>query len=379
VFLKGGEAIAEAAIRAGCRFFAGYPITPQNEIPEYFSRRLPEVGGHFIQGESEVASINMVCGAACAGAKAMTSSSSVGMSLKSEGISQAANGCIPIVLASVMRGGPGGGTIRPSQNDYLQATKAHGSGGFKMIVLAPGTVQEAVDLTYEAFSLAERDRNPVMVLADGCIASMMEPVVLPPMKSDEELAADRADRKNWISTGKKTRGWGTIEIDLWGGRVCMLNAESMAATGKLSYPTGPDALEASNRVTAELYEKWEREDTRVELYQTEDAEYIITGFGTGGRVAKAAVDELRAEGIRVGLIRPIIVSPFPTAAYAALRPEQIKFIMGTEMSIPGQMIEDVKCAVRDRIPICYYGRSGGHILERGEVIQAFKAQLGKGV
>ena len=372
VFMKGGEAIAEAAVRAGCRFFAGYPITPQNEVPEYFSRRLPEVGGTFIQGESEVASINMVYGAACGGAKAMTSSSAVGIALKSEGISQAAQGSMPIVIASVMRGGPGGGTIKPAQNDYLQATKALGNGGFKMIVLAPSTVQEAVDLTYEAFSLAERDRNPVVVLADGCIASMMEPVVLPPMRSDEELKRDREARKNWISAGKRERGWGAIEIDLWGGRASMVNTESIAATGK---PCVPPGLESSNRLSAEMYERWAREDTRVEMYMTEDAEYILSGYGTSGRVAKSAVNALRAEGIKAGLIRPIIVNPFPVDAYRNLPPERVKFVFNTEMAIPGQMFEDVLCSLQGRIPAYHFGRSGGHILERGEVVEAFKSYL----
>lgn len=372
VFMKGGEAMAEAAVRAGCRFFAGYPITPQNEVPEYFSRRLPEVGGVFIQGESEVASINMVYGAACGGAKAMTSSSAVGIALKAEGISQAAQGSMPLVVASVMRGGPGGGTIKPAQNDYFQATKAAGSGGFKMIVLAPGTVQEAVDLTYEAFALAERDRNPVMVLADGCIASMMEPVILPDMKSDEQIALERKARKNWISAGKNTRDCGAIEIDLWGGRASMINTESIAATGKPSVAPG---LESSNRISAEMYERWAREDVRAEMYLTDDAEYIITGYGTGGRVAKAAVGALREEGFKVGLIRPIAVNPFPYELYRQLCPEKIKFILNTEMAIPGQMLEDVMSAVQGKIPVHHFGRSGGHILERGEIAQAFRACL----
>lgn len=372
VFMKGGEAVAEAAIRAGCRFYAGYPITPQNETPEYFSRRMPEVGGTFLQGESEIASVNMVLGAAIAGAKAMTSSSSVGISLKSEGISQAANGCQPIVIANFMRGGPGGGTIQPAQNDYLQATKASGNGGFKMIVFAPSNVQEAVDLTYEAFQVAERDRHPSLILVDGCIASMMEPVVLPPMRTDEELQKERDARKNWICNGVRTRGWNAIELDLWYGRAAMVNAEAEGAGGK---PVMEHTLENANRLWAELYEKWAQNDTRVECYLTEDAEYIITGYGTGGRVCKSAVNQLRKEGYKVGLIRPIIISPFPVQAYKELDASRVKFVLGSEMAIPGQMFEDVQASLCDRIPSYYFGRSGGHVLEAYEIIEAFKSHL----
>ena len=203
VFMKGCEAIAEAAVRAGCRFFAGYPITPQNEIPEYFSRRMPEVGGVFVQGESEVASVNMVYGAASAGVRAMTSSSSPGIALKSEGISYCAAARIPMVYANISRGGPGVGSIQPAQMDYFQATKASGNGGFQMMVFAPSTVQEAVDMTYVAFDYADRDRNPVLILADGVIGTMMEPVVLPDMKSEEEVAALKASKQGWACVGHK--------------------------------------------------------------------------------------------------------------------------------------------------------------------------------
>ena len=368
-FMKGCEAVAEAAVRAGCRFFAGYPITPQNEVPEYFARRLPEVGGQFVQGESEVASINMVMGAASAGVKAMTSSSSPGVSLKAEGVSQAANGSLPLVVANFMRGGPGGGSIQPAQSDYWQATKAMGNGGYKMIVVSPGTLQEAVDLTYKAFELAERDRNPVMIQADGCIGAMMEPVTLPEMKSDEQLEKEKQARKNWLVNGFKHREIGPVNIDLWGGRTSMLAMEAIAAGEK----PGPRGLEESNRVSGELYERWAKEDTMVELYKMEDAEYVITGYGTAGRVAKSAVDALRAEGVKVGMIRPIIVFPFPYDAYKALDPKKIKFILDVEMAIPGQMVEDVKFAIQDRIPIHQFGRSGGNIVGREEIIAAFKA------
>ena len=195
LFMKGCEAIAEAAVRAGCRFFAGYPITPQNEIPEYLSRRMPEVNGTFVQGESEVASVNMVYGAASAGVRSMTSSSSPGISLKSEGVSYCAAARIPMVYCNISRGGPGVGSIKPAQMDYLQATKASGNGGFEMIVFAPDSVQEAADLTYRAFEYADRDRNPVLILCDGVIGSMMEPVILPDMMSDKEISAIKESKK----------------------------------------------------------------------------------------------------------------------------------------------------------------------------------------
>lgn len=197
IFMKGCEAIAEAAVRAGCRFFAGYPITPQNEIPEYFARRMPEVSGTFVQGESEVAAVNMVYGAASAGVRSMTSSSSPGIALKSEGISYCASARIPMVYANISRGGPGVGSIQPAQMDYFQATKASGNGGFEMMVFAPATVQEAVDMTYKAFDYADRDQNPVLILADGVIGTMMEPVELPEMKTDEEIAAIQDSKKAW--------------------------------------------------------------------------------------------------------------------------------------------------------------------------------------
>ena len=284
VLMKGCEAIAEAAVRAGCRFFAGYPITPQNEIPEYFARRLPEVGGNFVQGESEVASINMVYGSASVGARSMTSSSSPGIALKSEGISYCAAARIPIVYANISRGGPGVGAIQPAQQDYFQATKASGNGGFEMIVLAPATVQEAVDLTYKAFDLADRDRNPVLILADGVIGTMMEPVELPEMKSEEEVAAIRESKKKWACIGHEldlpNRSW--IEPGQW----------------------DTNKMQRVNEEAAALYASWEK-DVMVEEYCTEDAEVVIAAYGISGRIAKSVVEMMRAEGKKVGLIRPI--------------------------------------------------------------------------
>ena len=269
VLMKGCEAIAEAAVRAGCRFFAGYPITPQNEIPEYFARRLPEVGGNFVQGESEVDSINMVYGSASVGARSMTSSSSPGIALKSEGISYCAAARIPIVYANISRGGPGVGAIQPAQQDYFQATKASGNGGFEMIVLAPATVQEAVDLTYKAFDLADRDRNPVLILADGVIGTMMEPVELPEMKSEEEVAAIRESKKKWACIGHEldlpNRSW--IEPGQW----------------------DTNKMQRVNEEAAALYASWEK-DVMVEEYCTEDAEVVITAYGISGRIAKSVVE-----------------------------------------------------------------------------------------
>ena len=237
--MKGCEAIAEAAVRAGCRFFAGYPITPQNEIPEYFARRLPEVGGNFVQGESEVASVNMVYGAAAAGTRSMTSSSSPGIALKSEGISYCAAARVPIVYANISRGGPGVGAIQPAQQDYFQATKASGNGGFRMMVLAPSTVQEAVDLTYAAFDYADRDMNPVLLLADGVIGTMMEPVELPEMKSEEEIAAIKENKKNWACIGHKldyaNRSW--IQPGQWDTK----------------------KMQAWNEDAAKMYASWEKD------------------------------------------------------------------------------------------------------------------------
>ena len=355
VFMKGCEAIAEAAVRAGCRFFAGYPITPQNEIPEYFSRRLPEVGGVFVQGESEVASINMVYGAAAAGTRAMTSSSSCGISLKSEGISFAAAARIPLVYCNVQRGGPGIGAIQPAQQDYFQATKASGNGGFKMIVLAPSTVQEAVDLTYEAFDLADRDRNPVLILADGVIGTMMEPVVLPKEKSAEEVKAIKESKLKWACVGHeldyKNRSW--IQPGQW----------------KTS------EMQKCNEEAAELYKSWSK-DERWEEYMLEDAELVLTAYGISGRIARSAVNLLRKEGIKAGLLRPITVNPFPYRAYENINWDINKGIISIEMSIPAQFKEDVKIAVSDRAKVDEVLVSGGNIMTREAIVEKAKAILG---
>lgn len=351
IFMKGTEAIAEAAVRAGCRFFAGYPITPQNEVPEYMSRRLPEVGGVFVQGESEVASVNMVYGAASAGTRAMTSSSSPGISLKSEGISYCAAARIPMVYANFARGGPGVGSIQPAQMDYLQATKASGNGGFRMPVLAPSTVQEAVDLTVLAFDWADRDRTPVLLLADGVIGTMMEPVELPTPKTDEEIAAIKESKKSWACIGHKldyaNRAW--IQPGNW----------------------STIAMQHCNEEAAAMYESWQKE-ARAEEYLTEDAELILTAYGISGRIAKSAVNLLRAEGIKAGLVRPITVYPFPYEAYDRLDYTRVKAILDVEMSIPALFVEDVNAAVKGRTRIETCLCSGGNIMSRAAVLKAAK-------
>ena len=356
VLMKGCEAIAEAAVRAGCRFFAGYPITPQNEIPEYFARRLPEVGGSFVQGESEVASINMVYGAASVGARSMTSSSSPGIALKSEGISYCAAARIPMVYANISRGGPGVGAIQPAQQDYFQATKASGNGGFEMIVLAPATVQEAVDLTCKAFDLADRDRNPVLILADGVIGTMMEPVELPEMKSEEEIAAIRESKKKWACIGHPLdyahRAW--IQPGQW----------------------DTNKMQAVNEEALRLYNSWEK-DVMVEEYCTEDAEVVITAYGISGRIAKSVVEMMRAEGKKVGLIRPITVHPFPKASFEKLDYGTCRAILDVEMSIPAQLAEDVDHAVRGRCPIETCLCSGGNIMSREAVVEAVEKLLNR--
>ena len=356
VLMKGCEAIAEAAVRAGCRFFAGYPITPQNEIPEYFARRLPEVGGSFVQGESEVASINMVYGAASVGARSMTSSSSPGIALKSEGISYCAAARIPMVYANISRGGPGVGAIQPAQQDYFQATKASGNGGFEMIVLAPATVQEAVDLTCKAFELADRDRNPVLILADGVIGTMMEPVELPEMMSDEEIAAIRESKKKWACIGHPLdyahRAW--IQPGQW----------------------DTNKMQAVNEEALRLYNSWEK-DVMVEEYCTEDAEVVITAYGISGRIAKSVVEMMRAEGKKVGLIRPITVHPFPKASFEKLDYGTCRAILDVEMSIPAQLAEDVDHAVRGRCPIETCLCSGGNIMSCEAVIEAVEKLLNR--
>ncbi|MCL2391227.1 MAG: 3-methyl-2-oxobutanoate dehydrogenase subunit VorB [Oscillospiraceae bacterium] len=339
-FMKGNEAIAESAIRAGCRFFAGYPITPQNEIPEYMSRKMTEAGGVFVQGESEIASAYMVFGGASMGTRCMTSSSGLGICLKTEALSYMAGARLPAVVVNVSRGGPGLGTIQPSQQDYNLITNGPGCGGFSCMVYAPSTVQESVDLTCKAFDMAERDRNPVIVLTDGCLGAMMESVELPmPQTPGENL--------EW-SLAKSDRQARIIK----------------------SFHLDPMDQEQFNENMADLYKSWDDNDVAVELYQMQDAEYVITAYGICGRIAKAAVEELRLGGVKAGLLRPITLVPFPRKQLAELNPQKVKKVLSVEMSIPGQMFIDVREALSAEIPLEFLGRSGGVVVEEEEIVSA---------
>lgn len=350
-FMKGNEAMAEAAVRAGVRFFAGYPITPQSEMPEYLSWRLPEVGGTFIQGESEVASINMVYGAACTGVLAMTGSSSPGISLKSEGISYLAAAGLPAIIVNMQRGGPGLGSIQPSQSDYLQATKASGHGGFRMIVFAPNSIQEACDLVYEAPKYAFRDRNPVLFLMDGCLSTMYEEVELPPMRELPESPCT-----DWTigDSGEK--------------RIARLITPILPEVG----------LEKKNIADGKRTKMWEENDVRVEEYMVDDAEWIIVAYGIGSRVAKQCIDVLRGEGIKIGMIRPITLFPFPKKNIDGLDYSRVKGIIDIEMTIPAQMREDIELQVARRCPVYEYGRSGGILLDDESTQEAVRKIIAGG-
>jgi 2-oxoglutarate ferredoxin oxidoreductase subunit alpha len=340
--MKGNEAIAAAAINAGCRFFFGYPITPQNEIPEYMSRELPKVGGTFVQAESEVAAINMVYGAAGAGARVLTSSSSPGISLMQEGISYIAGAELPCVLVNIMRAGPGLGGVQPAQADYFQATKGGGHGDYRVIVLAPANLQEAVDLTQLAFDLADKYRNPVMVLADGMIGQLMEPVELSPYQPAAGLPA-----KDWATTGTSHSG----------GRRRIINSLYLY----------PDELEKHVRAIFRKYDEVERTEVRFELLDCEDADIVIVAYGTTSRIARSAIDKCRRLGLRVGLLRPITLYPFPFAAFEQVMGCARSFLV-VEMSM-GQMLDDVKIAVAGRRPIAFYGRTGGIVPTPEEVVK----------
>lgn len=356
IFMKGSEAVAEAAIRAGCRFFAGYPITPQNEVPEYFARKMPQVGGVFLQGESEIAAANMVYGSASSGTRSMTSSASCGISLKSEAISYMAGADLPVVIANFQRGGPGVGTIQPSQQDYFQATKASGNGGFRMLVLAPGDVQEAVDMTYEAFDLADKYRKPVYLLLDGFTGTMMEPVELPEAKTEEEIREIK-NSKEFAANGRR------------GGK------RHVIACGPSFSPNLTQ--QKMNERDAELYAKWEQDEVDFEADIPKDSELIVTAYGISGRIARSAVAILREEGYKVGFIRPKKVYPFPTKVYEQLDYSKLRGILCAEMSIPAQFGLDVESIVHGRTKMGYALSSGGLILERSEIIEQAKKLYGE--
>lgn len=337
VLMKGNEAIAEAAIAAGCRHYFGYPITPQTEIPEYMSKRMPQIGGVFLQAESEIAAINMVYGAAGAGARVMTSSSSPGVSLKQEGISYIAGAELPCLIVNIMRGGPGLGGIQPAQSDYFQATKGGGHGDYRNIVLAPNSVQEMADFTMLGFALADQYRNPVMLLGDGVLGQMMEPV---------EIQANIAKpvEKPWAAVGMRGRAKPNIINSLF------LNAHE---------------LERHNQHLQEKYTQIKQQEMRWEEINTDDAELILVAYGITARIAQSAMEKAREEGRKVGLLRPITLWPFPEPPFVRLAKSASAFLT-LELSA-GQMIEDVRLATHDAKPVHFYGRTGGVIMTPQEV------------
>lgn len=344
VLMKGNEALAEAAIRAGCHHFFGYPITPQTELAAYMSKRLPKLGGTYLQAESEIAAINMVLGAASAGIRAMTSSSSPGISLKGEGISYMAGSDLPALIINVQRGGPGLGGIQPSQADYWQATKATGHGDFQILVFAPSTVQEMVDLVSDAFDLADQYRMPSMILADGMLGQMMEPVTLP------EEGKKATVEKPWATDGHQGKREHNIVNSLY---------------------LTPNALEGLIDERYERYETIKRKEQRAEEYLTEDADLVVVAYGGSSRVARSAVNKARAAGLKVGLIRPITLWPFPTDALQKAA-GHVKDMLVVEMS-KGQMVDDVKLAVECKVPVHFAGRTGGMIPTPAEVLKQIQS------
>ncbi len=345
VLIKGNIAIAEGAIAAGCRLFFGYPITPQNEIPEHMSKRMPEVGGVYLQAESEVAAINMVYGAAAAGARAITTSSSPGISLMQEGISYLVTCELPCVIVNVVRGGPGLGNVLAAQSDYFQAVKGGGHGDYHLITLAPWSGQEMYELTYLAFDIADRYRHPVMVLADGVLGQTMEPVEI------GHLPQPTPPPKPWATTGAKGRKKNIIN--------------SLIIVG--------EELEKINRRIFAKYEEIKDKETRWQEIETDDAEIILVAYGTSARVCKMVVDLARKEGFKVGLFRPITLFPFPSKRLWELA-GKVKAMLVVEMSM-GQMIEDVKLSVECRCPVHFYGRTGGVIPMPKEVLAKVKEIL----
>ena len=340
VLMKGNEAIAEAAIRAGCRHYFGYPITPQTEIAAYMAKKMPKIGGVFLQAESEIASINMVYGAAATGCRVMTSSSSPGISLKAEGLSYIAGSDVPALVVNVQRGGPGLGGIQPSQSDYFQATKGGGHGDYRMIVLAPASVQEMASLTIKGFNLADKYLMTAMILADGTIGQMMEPI------SFEDAEVEHYE-KPWALTGTQCKRKHNVVNSLY---------------------LKPDELEQKNFERYARYAIVEENEPMWEEFMMEDAEYCVVAFGIASRVAKNAVVAARAEGIKVGLIRPITLWPFPVAPFKKAA-DKVKQVISVELSM-GQVIEDVRLATECKVPVTLCNRVGGMIPSPEQVLEA---------
>ena len=346
ILLSGNEAIARGAIQAGCGFYAGYPITPQNELIGYMSNHLRDSGGVFIQAESELAAINMVYGAAASGARAMTSSSSPGISLMQEGISYLAGSALPAVIVNIMRGGPGLGNIAPAQSDYFQATRGGGHGDYRLIVLAPDSVQEAYDLTREAFYLSDKYRVPAMILGDGVLGQMMEPVELSVKK------AKMGDKSGWCLSGCQGRQPHVVK----------------------SFFLREGELEKFNLKLQKVYRRIEEKEARCEEMFLAGAEIILVAYGTMARIAKSVIMRLRNEGKKIGLIRPVSLWPFPREAFRAAGRNTEYLVL--EMSY-GQMLEDVRLAVAGRRKIEFLGRSGGGILSEGEIIDKIRSLIRK--
>lgn len=349
VLMKGNEALAEAAIQAGCRHYFGYPITPQNEVTAYMAKRMPEVGGVFLQAESEVSAINMVYGAGGAGARVMTSTSSPGLSLMQEGISYLAGAQIPCVIVNIMRGGPGLGDIQGAQGDYFQSTKGGGHGDYRLIVLAPSTIQEMADLVQEAFDIADEYRNPVVILGDGMLGQMMEPVDF----DNIQKKTRNIPEKTWATTGRGNREHRNIINSLY---------------------IDPPVLEKYNYELFEKYAKAEKNEVRYEMINCEDADIILVAYGTIARVAKNVMNIARREGYKVGLIRPISLWPFPKEPFEKTV-DTAKAYLTVEMSM-GQMVEDVKLAVQFKKPVYFYGRPGGMIPEPAVMLEQIRKIAG---
>ena len=355
VLMCGNDATGEASVRAGCRFYAGYPITPQNELTAYMSWRVPEGGGAFLQCESELAAIATVFGASVAGCRAMTSSSSPGISLKQEGISYMAACELPVVIVNMMRGGPGLGNIAPSQADYFQATKGGGHGDYHTIVLAPHTVQELIELTGRAFELADEYRTPVMILGDGMLGQMMEPVT---------FAAAAPEPGGTVPGSERERPW---VLDGARGREPRLIRSLLLK---------PGALEELNEKLQAKYRRVEQEEVRWEDWKTADADLLLVAYGTCARIGRAVVDAMRKRGRRVGLIRPITLWPFPYERITEASGSARSFLV-VEMSA-GQMVEDVRLAVGRSRPVAFYGRTGGAVPEVGELEARVEQELERG-
>jgi len=352
VLMKGNEAIGEAAIRAGCLNYFAYPITPQSEVAEYLARRMPEVGGVFLQGESEVAVGYMIFGAAGCGARVFTTSSSPGISLMSEALSYITCAQCPAVFVNIMRGGPGLGGILPSQGDYFQATKGGGHGDYRLLVMAPASVQEAVEMVMAAFPLAEKYRNPVMILGDGLIGQMMEPVAFP-----EDLLSEPTNKDDWATTGIGNRSGDTPNL-------------------VKSLFLDPAQLNDHNLLLKAKYDRMRRDEVRYEAYNMDgDYRVLIVSYGTMSRVCRTAIDSLKEEGLEVAMIRPQTLFPFPEAAIReAAGKEGCRLAVSIEMSM-GQMVEDVERSIRGRCPVEWYGKCGGEVPTPEEIVDVVRGLL----